>query len=111
MKKYLKLPAKIVIPSHGYVTDKKLIEANLKYLESFPEIEIDMYTEESKQSFLNGTLKNFNTIAEDFFAKEEFEKAEIYYEKIASIHKEENILQEEKEKMLEIRLKEIKERL
>ena len=111
LKKYLEYPLEIVIPSHGYVADKKLLQSNLRYLESFPEIDIDMYTEESKQSFLAGTLKNLTTIAEDFFAKEEIEKAEIYYEKIASIHNEENILREEEEKMLERRLKEIKERL
>ncbi|MHA1738440.1 MAG: MBL fold metallo-hydrolase [Candidatus Heimdallarchaeota archaeon] len=111
LKKYLEYPLEIVIPSHGYVADKKLIQSNLRYLESFPEIEIDMYTEENKQSFLAGTLKNFTTIAEDFFTKEEIEKAEIYYEKIASIHNEENILRKEEEKMLERRLKEIKERL
>lgn len=111
LKKYLKSPAEIVIPSHGYVTDKKLVEANLKYLETFPEIDSDMYADENKNSFLKGIIQNFTTIGEDYYVKEDFEKAELYFEKIASINKEESILQEEAVKKLESRLKEIKKRL
>ncbi|MHA1124069.1 MAG: MBL fold metallo-hydrolase [Candidatus Heimdallarchaeota archaeon] len=111
LKKYLKYPIEFVIPSHGYVSDKKLIESNLRYLESLPEINPDMYTEEDKESFLSETIKNLTTIGEDFFVKDEFEKAKIYYEKIALINTEEKILPEESVKDLETKLKEIEEKL
>lgn len=111
MKKYLDYPAEIVIPSHGYVTDKSLIESNLRYLESFPEIDSDMYTSDTKESFLVGTIKNLVTVGEDYYLGCDFEKALFYYEKIFLIDKKENILSDIKKKNLKIRLNDIKEKL
>jgi glyoxylase-like metal-dependent hydrolase (beta-lactamase superfamily II) len=111
LKKYLKYPTKVVIPSHGYVTDKTLIEANLRYLESFPEIKADMYTDETKESVLKATLQNLATIGEDYIIKDDFENALIYYEKIFMIDEKESMLSKEKIKSLKIRLNEIKEKL
>ncbi|NHJ46607.1 MAG: MBL fold metallo-hydrolase [Asgard group archaeon] len=111
LKKYLEYPVEIVIPSHGYVTDKKLIESNLRYLESFPEIESNMYTNETKNSFLMGTIKNLSTVGDDYFTKNDLENAIIYYKKIVSINKKENILSEEELKIHKAKLNEIIEKL
>jgi glyoxylase-like metal-dependent hydrolase (beta-lactamase superfamily II) len=111
LKKYLEFSVKSVIPSHGYVTDKSLIKSNLRYLENFPEIDIDMYTEDTKKSVLKGTIQNLMTIGEDYFNKNNYEKAIFYYEKIFLIDVEENFLSKEKAKNHKRRLNEIKEKL
>ena len=111
MKKYQELPIEVVIPSHGYVSDRKLLENNLKYLEFFPEIDSDMYTDDNKKAFLSGTIANLKTVGNDYFSLKQFDKALIYFEKIAQIDNKEKLLDKEAVKELKASLKKVEHNL
>jgi len=111
MKNYLNYPAEIIIPGHGDVSDKKLIEANLRYLESFPEVDDDMFVEENKKSFFMVHVSNLSTVAKEYYDKENYTNARKFYKIILSLNKEMTLLREESQKILDARLKELDERL
>ncbi|MHA1441705.1 MAG: MBL fold metallo-hydrolase [Candidatus Heimdallarchaeota archaeon] len=111
LKNYLEYPAEIIIPGHGDVSDKKLIEANLRYLESFPEIDDDMYIEENKRSFHQVHMTNLSTAAKDYYDNKDYSNARKFYTIIMKLNKDLNILRDESQKILGTRLKEIEEKL
>jgi len=111
LKKYLEYPAEIIIPGHGNVGEKTLIEANLCYLENFPEIEGDMYTEENEKSFHLVHMSNLSTVAKEYYDKQDYANARKFYKIILSLNNEMNILHEESQKIIGTRLKEIDEKL
>ncbi|MHA1124070.1 MAG: MBL fold metallo-hydrolase [Candidatus Heimdallarchaeota archaeon] len=111
LKNYLEYPAEFIIPGHGDVSDKNLIEANLHYLESFPEINDDIYAKENERSFHLVHMTNLSTVAKEYYDKADYTNARKFYKIILSLNNEMTILREESQKILGTRLKEIEEKL
>jgi len=95
LKAYLEYDFKYLIPGHGSIAGKELLESNLSYLESLlqgktiglPELE------DNHAKVIH--LQNLYTIAEEYNKKAEKELAKKYYWKLLTFARDEQLLKKE----------------
>jgi glyoxylase-like metal-dependent hydrolase (beta-lactamase superfamily II) len=108
LKNYLEMDWLILIPGHGPITNKILLQQNLDYLVNFPKLAEEINVEKHGAYYYDIHMHNLSTLAN--FSQEEGKtnNAIEYYQEIISINEKVNFLKKEvieriKNKILELK--------
>lgn len=107
LKYYASLDIEVIIPGHGRVTDKSLLEANLQYLENLPNLAGPIDIEKYGKSFYTVHLNNLNKLAEIYANEKNNQEAIKYFKLMLEINKQVSLFGEESIKAINQRVKDL----
>lgn len=87
LEKYLEMKAEVVIPGHGKISDDKLVEENLQYIKSFPELEEPINVEKNGLAFYKVHFSNLNIVGNKEVENGDKETALRLYNKMLDVVK------------------------
>jgi glyoxylase-like metal-dependent hydrolase (beta-lactamase superfamily II) len=88
LKKYLELEPETVIPGHGPISNRELLEENYHYLLHYPEIKEVPENEKRKKMFLEVHLHNLYNNFMHLISNKQKEQAKIYLEHLQEINQQ-----------------------
>ena len=110
LKNYASLEFDIIIPGHGTITDKSLLEANLQYLENLPELAEPVDLDKYDKSFYIVHLSNLNKLAKIAADEENKTEAIKFYKKMLEINEKVQLYDEDSICTINERIKDLSEK-
>ncbi len=107
LKYYTSLNIDAIVPGHGQVSDKSLLEANLHYLENFPNLAELIDIEKQGKSFYIVHLANLNRLATIYADEKNNLEALKYFKLLLEINEQVNLYEEESLKTINQRIKDL----
>lgn len=102
LEKYTQLEINQIVPGHGPVSDSSILDDNLAYLRSFPELNEKIDLNKKGKSFYLVHLNNLQTLAKSTEESKNLEAALNYYQLLLDVGIETSLLKNEsKEKIRE----------
>ncbi|MHA1211450.1 MAG: MBL fold metallo-hydrolase [Candidatus Heimdallarchaeota archaeon] len=108
VKNYLSYSFKTLIPGHGPITDRSLLDSNLSYLEHFPELKDPINLKVFVRNFYHIHLHNLTTLADEYLKSENKEEAIQLYNKFIAVAIETKAESDEVIERIKTKVKEIK---
>lgn len=107
LKHYASLDIEVIIPGHGLVSDKSLLEANLQYLENLPNLAEPIDIEKHGKSFYIVHLANINKLAKIYADEKNNQEAIKYYKLLLEINTQVHLFGEESITTINQRVKDL----
>ncbi len=107
LKYYASLDIDAIVPGHGQVSDKSLLEANLHYLENFPNLAELIDIEKQGKSFYIVHLANLNRLATIYADEKNNLEALKYFKLLLEINEQVNLYEDESIKTINQRIKDL----
>jgi len=107
LKYYATLDIEAIIPGHGLICDKSLLEANLHYLENLPNLAEPIDIEKYGKSFYIVHLGNLNRLAKIYADEKNNQDAIKYFKLLLEINEQVKIYEEDAIKTINQRIKDL----
>ncbi|MEA2071115.1 MAG: MBL fold metallo-hydrolase, partial [Asgard group archaeon] len=104
LRNYLDLACKKVIPGHGHISGNELIEKNLIYIESFPEIPQELLKNKNRKMLLHIHFHNLQAHALGYEKRNKKKKAQEFYQKMCDFAEKWAILENQQLEKLKKKL-------
>jgi len=100
-----------LIPGHGPIADKTLLEQNLEYLKHFPELGEPVNLEKYSFAYYHIHLHNLSTLANERLKKEDYKGAIKYYQQVVDLGMKYELIKPENIERVKGKIKEIKKEI
>jgi cyclase len=97
-----------LIPGHGPISNKKLLQQNLEYLKHFPELEGPVDLKKFGKPYYHIHLHNLSTLASERLKKEQYDDSIKYYQLAIDLGKKYELIKPESIKRVKEKIEEIK---
>ncbi len=107
LKYYSSLDIEVIIPGHGQVSDKSLLEANLHYLENLPNLVEPIDIEKHGKAFYIVHLGNLNKLAKIYAEEKNNKEAIKFFKLLLKINDQVKLYEEDSIKAINQRIKDL----